>query len=111
MGRRQNKGKLSDERMSGESKGSRIREDCRERQKGLMEKSSLRWAGGQRIVCFSLSALLFDTIKSDSYHNRRMNHSNNLICKWNSVSGSNGFKSVVPAITGQECYFSHSSHY
>lgn len=46
MGRTQNKGKLSEEWMSGESKGSRISEDCRERQKGLMEKSSLRWVRG-----------------------------------------------------------------
>lgn len=33
--------------------------------------------GGWRIICFSPSPLLYDTRKSDSYHNGGMNHSRN----------------------------------
>ena len=76
-----------------DSKGRRGgREGCGERQKGLrwrkaacggerarrggVEKKGGGGGAGESFV-FSPSALLYDTRKSDSYHNGRMNHSHN----------------------------------
>lgn len=69
------------------------REEWKERGMLRKNKKGLRWRkvacggwgmrnkavgeGGGRIICFSPSALLYDTRKSDSYHNGRMNHFRN----------------------------------
>lgn len=44
---------------------------------GRGEGEGFQQGVGWRMICFSPSASLYDTRKSDSYHNGRMNHSYN----------------------------------
>lgn len=67
------------------------------------------WVREGKIICFSSFGFILWHKKSDSYHNRRLNHSCNWICWWNGCSGCGFKENSLPRCEETQVFFCSSS--